>query len=77
MTNVEPIASFTITVFTPHSVECPKAPNPQWKRCNCRKSFYIREGGKNAYLSAKTRSWEQAERVAQIERDNRDPDSGG
>ena len=70
MTNVEPIASFTITVFTRHSAECPKAPNPQWKRCNFR--------GKTAYLSAKTRSWEQAERVAQIERDNRrDPDSGG
>jgi hypothetical protein len=78
MTNVEPIASFTITVFTRHSAECPKAPNPQWKRCNCRKSLYIREGGKTAHLSAKTRSWEQAERVAQIERDNRrDPDSGG
>ncbi len=73
MTNVEPIASFTITVFTRHSEDCPKAANPQWKRCDCRKSLYIREGGKTVYVSAKTRSWEQAERVAQAERDKRDP----
>ncbi len=73
MTNVEPIASFTITVFTRHSEDCPKAANPQWKRCDCRKSLYIREGGKTVYVSAKTRSWEQAERVAQVERDKRDP----
>ncbi len=73
MTIAEPIASFTITVFTRHSEECPKAKNPQWKRCDCRKSLYIREGGKTTYVSAKTRSWEQAERVAQAERDKRDP----
>jgi site-specific recombinase XerD len=73
MTNVEPIASFTITVFTRHSEECPKAGNPQWKRCKCRKSLYIREGGQTTYVSAKTRSWEQAERLAQTERDKRDP----
>lgn len=29
--------------------------------------------GKTQYISAKTRSWEQAERVAQDERDKRDP----
>ncbi len=73
MANLEPIDSFTITVFTRHSEKCPKAANPQWKRCNCRKSLYIREGGKTTYISAKTRSWEQAERVAQSERDKRDP----
>ena len=73
MTNVEPIASFTITVFTRHTEKCPKASNPQWKRCDCRKSLYIREDGKTTYISAKTRSWEQAERVAQAERDKRDP----
>ena len=47
MTNVEPIASFTITVFTRHSEDCPKAANPQWKRCDCRKSLYIRGGREN------------------------------
>ena len=30
-------------------------------------------GRKDPYVSAKTRSWEQAERVAQAERDKRDP----
>ena len=73
MTDVESIASFTITVFTRHSAECPKAENPQWKRCNCRKSLYIREDGKTRYVTAKTRSWEEAERYAQAERDKRDP----
>jgi hypothetical protein len=73
MTVAEPIASLTIAVFTRHSAECPKSDNPQWKRCKCRKSLYIREGGKTKYLSAKTRSWEHAERFAQIERDKRDP----
>jgi integrase len=62
----------TITVFTRHSTDCPKT-DPQWKRCDCRKSLYIYEGGKVTYRSAKTRSWEQAERVAQAERDKRDP----
>lgn len=73
MTVAEPIASLTITVFARHSEECPKADNPQWKRCNCRKSLYIREAGKTTYLSAQTRSWEQAEKAAQAERDKRDP----
>jgi hypothetical protein len=65
--------TFTVTPFTRHSPECPKKDNPQWKRCKCRKSLYIYEAGKVAYKSAKTRSWEQAERVAQAERDARDP----
>ena len=68
-----PIATATITIFTRHAEECRYKDNPQWKRCNCRKSLYIREGGKTVYLSAKTRSWEQAENVAQVERDKRDP----
>ncbi len=69
----ELIASSTISVFARHSVDCPKRHDPQWKRCDCRKSLYIREGGKTTYVSAKTRSWEQAEKVAQAERDKRDP----
>jgi site-specific recombinase XerD len=70
---VESISSLTISVFTRHSAACPKSDNPQWKRCNCRKSLYIREDRKTTYVSARTRSWEQAERVAQAERDKRDP----
>jgi site-specific recombinase XerD len=73
MRTLDPIASTTITVFTRHSHECPHSDKPQWKRCNCRKSLYIREGKKTAYLSAGTRSWAEAERVAQSERDKRDP----
>jgi site-specific recombinase XerD len=70
---VEPVSSTTITVFTRHSEQCPRADEPQWKRCNCRKSLYIREGGKTTYVSAKTRSWDEAERFAQRERDKRNP----
>ncbi len=73
MAIAEPIALLTISVFTRHSEDCAKRADPQWKRCKCRKSLYIREGGKTQYLSAKTRSWEQAERVAQAERNKRDP----
>jgi hypothetical protein len=66
----------TITVITRHGtykgVECPQT-DPAYKRCKCRKSLYIYEGGKVTYRSAKTRSWEQAEKVAQAERDKRDP----
>ena len=67
------IATLTISVFTRHSPECPQRDKPQWKRCKCRKSLYIYEDGKPSYLSARTRSWEQAEKVAQAERDKRDP----
>jgi site-specific recombinase XerD len=35
--------------------------------------IYIREEGRTRYMSAKTRSWEQAEKFAQAERDKRDP----
>jgi site-specific recombinase XerD len=66
-------ATFTVTPFTRHSPDYPKKDNPQWKRCNCRKSLYIYEDGKVTYVSAKTRSWEQAERAAQVARDLKDP----
>src|ERR1035441_4359981 len=62
----------TVTVFTRHSADCKKT-DPQWKRCNCRKSLYIYADGKVTYKSAKTRSWETAEKAAQAERDARDP----
>jgi hypothetical protein len=37
-------------------------------------SLYIYEAGKVRYISAKTRSWEQAEKAAQAERDLWDPE---
>lgn len=73
MTLAESIASFNISVFARHSVDCPYRNNPQWKRCDCCKSIYVREGKKTTYVSARTRSWEAAERFAQAERDKRDP----
>ena len=66
-------STFTVTVFTRHSRDCSYKDNPQWKRCKCRKSVYIYEGGKRLRMSARTRSWGEAERLAQSERDKRDP----
>lgn len=66
-------ATTTVTVFTRHNDDCPKAADRFWKRCKCRKSLYIYEAGKVTNISARTRSWEQAEKVAQAERDKRDP----
>ena len=65
--------TFTVTVLARHSPDCPQAKNPKWKRCNCRKQLYIYENGKASYKSVKTRSWEEAARAAQVERDLRDP----
>jgi hypothetical protein len=62
-----------VSVFTRHSPDCSKRDNPQWKRCTCRKSLYLYENGKVSYKSARTRSWEKAEQLAQAERDACDP----
>jgi site-specific recombinase XerD len=69
----EAVATSSIAVITRHSTDCPKQGNPQWRRCNCRKAIYIYEGGKVTYRSAKTRLWDEAERVAHAERELRDP----
>ena len=62
-----------MTVYTRHTADCPKRNDRYWKRCTCRKALYIYENGHDRKLSGKTRSWEQAETSAQIERDRRDP----
>jgi site-specific recombinase XerD len=69
----EAVAAASIAVITRHSTGCPRGSDPQWRRCNCRKAIYIYESGKVVYRSAKTRFWDQAERVAQAERELRDP----
>jgi hypothetical protein len=66
-------ATTTITVFTRHAPDCPKFADRYWRRCNCRKALYIYEGGADKIVSARTRSWEQAEKLAKAERDLRDP----
>jgi hypothetical protein len=63
----------TVTVYTRDTADCPKRDDRYWKRCKCRKALYIHENGRDRKVSARTRSWEQAERLAQLERDRRDP----
>ncbi|HEY0263632.1 MAG TPA: site-specific integrase [Granulicella sp.] len=73
MASTELNTSLTISVFTRHSEDCPKRKDKHWRRCRCKKHLYIREHGETTYISAKTRSWEDAEKFAQRERDKRDP----
>jgi site-specific recombinase XerD len=63
----------TVSVYTRHSADCPKRDDPHWKRCACFKYLYLLKDGKNKTLSAKTRSWTQAEQQAQDIRDRWDP----
>src|ERR1035437_3879031 len=62
-------ATCTITVFTRHAPDCPKKDDRYWKRCKCRKTLYVYENGHDSILSARTRAWEQAERLAKAERE--------
>jgi integrase len=68
----------TVKVVVRHSAKCKdKQEGETWRRCNCRKSLRIYEGGgsgKNRLVSAKTRSWEKAEDLAQEYLDSFDPD---
>jgi integrase/recombinase XerD len=73
MNDVLELTPTTISVYTRHSPDCPKKTDKNWKRCRCRKWLYIFEGGEDRRVSAGTRSWEQAEEVAQAERDRRNP----
>jgi len=38
-----------------------------YKDCNCRKSIYIYENGEDHPIAAKTRSWSEAQKIAQEE----------
>lgn len=68
-----PSQTLTIKVFTRHSPRCPKHDDPQWRKCDCRKSLYIYDQGTVRYQSAHTRSWTKAEAEARKEMDARDP----
>jgi site-specific recombinase XerD len=66
----------TIKVIVRHSKACRKKfpeLTQESKNCCCRKSLYIYENGKDSIISARTRSWEEAENRAQAEKDKRDP----
>jgi integrase/recombinase XerD len=55
----------TVSVFARHSADCPKADDPHWKRCRCPKWHYSPEWTPTR-RTAKTRSWEEAERRARV-----------
>lgn len=50
-----------ISVFVRHTPSCKYRDDETWKRCNCRKHLRWSHGGKQYRVSAKTRSWQQAE----------------
>lgn len=65
----------TVQVIVRHSADCKdKAKGSEWRRCRCSKSLRIYEDGQERRVSAKTRSWEQAERFAQEYLDSFDPE---
>lgn len=52
-----------VQIFVRHSAKCPKRKNRYWKKCKCPKWLYSSEM-KPSRVSAKTRSFERAERKA-------------
>ncbi len=78
MTTPTAPATRTAHVKVRHAANCKdKARGGDWRRCNCQKSLRIYEGGgtgANRYISAKTRSWEKAEKFARDWLDSFDPD---
>jgi integrase len=67
----------TVKVMVRHSSDCKDINRgSEWRRCNCSKSLLIYDGGagKNRRISAKTRSWEKAEKFAQEYLDTFDSD---
>ena len=77
MENERQKATRTVKVIVRHSADCKdKSKGSEWRKCTCRKSLLIYEGegtGRNRRVSAKTRSWEAAEKEAQRWRDSWDP----
>ena len=73
-----PFSAKTITVIVRHGAKCKdKDRGGEWRKCRCPKVLlvYVGQGsGKNRRVSAKTRSWEQAEKRAQDLRDSWDPE---
>lgn len=51
-----------LEVYVRHSSDCPHRDNRYYKRCRCRK--WIAFVGEDRRMSAGTRSWEEAERIA-------------
>lgn len=68
----------TVAVIVRHSMACKdKHRGGEWRKCRCPKALLVYEGkgsGKNRRVSAKTRSWELAEKRAQELRDSWNPE---
>jgi integrase/recombinase XerD len=52
-----------VTIFVRHSEDCPHKGDSFYKRCQCRKSLRFYHNGKQQTVSAKTRSWAEAEKA--------------
>ena len=55
-----------ITIFVRHSRDCKYKDDETWKRCNCSKHLRWSHAGKQYRRSAKTRSWQQAEKNKRV-----------
>jgi integrase/recombinase XerD len=62
---VSPLSAPVITVYVRHHKDCPHSHNHFYrgKGCNCRKRLRWTQNGKWKDVSAKTRSWPEAERA--------------
>jgi integrase/recombinase XerD len=55
----------SVSVYTRHSPECEHADDIYYRRCRCTKYIQgVLDSGKHIRKSAKTRSWEKAEKIA-------------
>jgi len=63
-----------LNVYTRHATDCKHADDMRWRRCRCRKWIRgVLDNGVAVRESAKTRSWEQAERRARQMEADADP----
>src|ERR1700727_2003608 len=67
MTRYKPVVSVpaapVVTIFVRHAADCPHKGDGFYKRCDCRKSLRYFHNGKQQTVSAKTRSWAEAEKA--------------
>jgi site-specific recombinase XerD len=70
---IETPSTLTIKVQTRHAIDCPDRQDIYSRKCNCRKQLWIYENGRDRTESAKTRSWAQAQHIADDMIAERDP----
>jgi len=67
----------TVEIVVRHSADCKdRQRGTEWKKCNCRKSLVVYDGATKTThrISAKTRSWEKAEKFRTDYLNDLDPD---